>query len=191
MHALRGCDFCDADAVGTFEVVPPELEPAPEERRRTLLCGSCRDRLETLLEPVLERAMANEATVDGNGKTPLEGEGDADARRDEEDPDDVGEDRSPSDDRAGDVEVGEPVERDDASPVRSSDDGAVGTQRPPRSYRKVVRLLRNREFPMGRSGFESLAANAYDLEQREVEAIVDYAIEQGELVQRGSDLDRP
>ncbi|ARS89807.1 hypothetical protein [Natrarchaeobaculum aegyptiacum] len=56
MRPLRSCDFCDADALGTFDVVPPELEPTEAERRRAVLCESCKQRLEVLLEPLLARA---------------------------------------------------------------------------------------------------------------------------------------
>lgn len=77
----------------------------------------------------------------------------------------------------------------------SADDGAAtarqSTTRPPRAYSKVVRLLRNREFPMKRSAVENLAAGAYDLESHEVEAIVDYAIDDGEFVEDRGTLSRP
>ncbi|RQG97459.1 hypothetical protein [Natrarchaeobius oligotrophus] len=55
MRELRSCDFCDAEAVGAFEAVPAELDPADGERRRVVLCLDCRNRLETLLEPLLAR----------------------------------------------------------------------------------------------------------------------------------------
>lgn len=58
MRPLRTCDFCDADALGTFDVVPPELEPTEAERRRAVLCQSCKQRLEVLLEPLVARASA-------------------------------------------------------------------------------------------------------------------------------------
>ncbi|WP_436346401.1 hypothetical protein [Natronorubrum sp. FCH18a] len=56
MRALRTCDFCDGEAVGTFEIVPPELEPTETEQRRVVLCSGCRNQLEDLLEPLLARA---------------------------------------------------------------------------------------------------------------------------------------
>ncbi len=55
MHELRACDFCGADAVGTFEVVPPELDPTEAEQRRVVLCSTCRGTLETVLEPFFAR----------------------------------------------------------------------------------------------------------------------------------------
>ena len=55
MRALQSCDFCGDDAVGTFEVIPPALEPTDTEQRRVVLCPGCKARLEDLLEPVLAR----------------------------------------------------------------------------------------------------------------------------------------
>lgn len=74
MHALQHCDFCDGDAAGTFEVLPPELEPTEAEQRRVVLCRGCKRQLGALLEPLLtrlqERPPSDEAagteTVDRN-----------------------------------------------------------------------------------------------------------------------------
>ncbi|WP_049928098.1 hypothetical protein [Halopiger goleimassiliensis] len=66
MRPLRTCDFCDETAAGTFAVVPPELEPTEAEQRRVVLCDDCRDRLETLLEPLLERAGASTDDTGGD-----------------------------------------------------------------------------------------------------------------------------
>lgn len=82
--------------------------------------------------------------------------------------------------------------------ANAADDGSNGSdaestavpKRPPKRYNKVVRLLRNREFPMQRSAVEELAAGAYDLENDEVGAIVDYAIENGEFEQKREMLHR-
>ena len=53
MRVLQRCDFCDAEAVGAFETVPPELATAGVENRRIVLCNHCRDVLEGVLEPLL------------------------------------------------------------------------------------------------------------------------------------------
>ncbi|MEY7850352.1 hypothetical protein AB7C87_14270 [Natrarchaeobius sp. A-rgal3] len=77
MRALRCCDFCGADAVGTFEIVPPELEPSEDEQRRVVLCPDCRDRLEALLEPLLVRAGATRGRDDAEGASAGDGESDS------------------------------------------------------------------------------------------------------------------
>ena len=61
MRALQTCDFCGADAVGTFEIIPPELEPTDTEQRRVVLCPDCKARLEDLLGPLLARLDAGSA----------------------------------------------------------------------------------------------------------------------------------
>ncbi|PCR89109.1 prolipoprotein diacylglyceryl transferase [Natrinema ejinorense] len=276
MRQLRSCDFCEADAVGTFEIVPPELEPTDAEQRRVVCCSNCKERLETLLEPLLARAGADavdgdrDATVDrdrtGTG-TPVATADESTASRSRTSAPHatVSEPTGASDDRAGSpagedepdpeseresgsrsesvLEAGITFERDaqaDSSGERPDDDGvdevadssapsepasdspaetessesdpatdaepdseadsadsstAVtertdSSSRPPAAYNKVVRLLRNREFPMKRSAVETLAAGAYDLESHEVEAIVDHAIEDGEFVEKRGKLRR-
>ena len=98
---------------------------------------------------------------------------------------------------AGGVTVTTDQREDDRSaaagdPAEGADGAGPGASdgRPPESYGKVLRLLRNREFPMARAEVEALAAGAYDLEDPEVEAIIDHAIERGKLVEDGSQLRR-
>lgn len=62
MRELQTCDFCGADAVGTFEIVPSELDPSEAEQRRVVLCGGCKTTLEDLVEPLLARANAGNET---------------------------------------------------------------------------------------------------------------------------------
>jgi hypothetical protein len=55
MRQLRTCDFCDGEAAGIYEVVPPELSPTEAEQRRVVLCDDCLDTLEAVLTPLLSR----------------------------------------------------------------------------------------------------------------------------------------
>lgn len=89
----------------------------------------------------------------------------------------------------------------DAEPAADEDDDATGREtrtssedRPPidpMEYRRVVRLLENREFPVERSEVETLAESAYDLSPATCEAIVDAAIERGRVGTDGDMLVRP
>lgn len=63
MRELRTCDFCGGDAAGTFEILPPELEPTEAEQRRVVLCSACKPTLEELLEPLLTRAGTDDPTT--------------------------------------------------------------------------------------------------------------------------------
>ncbi|WP_265109377.1 hypothetical protein [Halosolutus halophilus] len=267
MRALRSCDFCDAEAVGTFEVVPPELEPTDAEQRRVVLCRDCSRRLDTLLEPLLARLGADGTAATGSGpvvattdastatrthsssSNAAEGDG-GDADRSTVDADDTvngtgvagtatgsdeggsidgitvehdaqsgetdrdsgfgGNDSTASEagaDATAETDGDETTAADTADAEANGDeasadrDGESGTDavaaatatrdHPSKAYAKVVRLLRNREFPMERDAVESLAAGAYDLENHEVEAIIDRAIEDGEFTEDGRLLRRP
>jgi hypothetical protein len=55
-------------------------------------------------------------------------------------------------------------------------------------YRKVLRLLQNRDEPVERGELESLAASAYGLTAAECAKIIGVAIEQGRVDQRGTEL---
>ncbi|ELY98143.1 hypothetical protein [Natrialba asiatica] len=82
-----------------------------------------------------------------------------------------------------------PIETEAEPTARSESTRAAPAS--PRAYPKVIRLLRNREFPMGREAVESLAAGAYDLEAEEAEAIIEHALERDEFAERGGELHRP
>ncbi|MFC6768881.1 hypothetical protein [Natrinema soli] len=253
MRALRNCDFCADDAVGAFEIVPPELEPTEAEQRRVVCCSDCSERLETLLEPLLARVGAetdDESTAIGSGiattddsratrsRTASSNATVSDGAADASDHSDAGEagsdaagddsdstedepntaasreggitferDERPTDtETAEDGETANEVEtttapgtatevdaddRSESAVVSSDEDSPSASTRPPETYRKVIRLLRNREFPMTRSAVEELAAGAYDLERHEAEALVDHAVENGEFVEEQKTLRRP
>ncbi len=73
MRQLRSCDFCDEEATGVYEVVPPELSPTEGEQRRLVLCGDCRETLEGVLAPLLARlGVESEAEGDDNRATPAD-----------------------------------------------------------------------------------------------------------------------
>ncbi|ELY45249.1 hypothetical protein [Natronorubrum sulfidifaciens] len=217
MRALRTCDFCGDDAAGTFELIPPELEPTDTEQRRVVLCPDCKAHLEDLLEPLLAR-------LDGDSAEPPTET--ATAHVDEQTPrtadDEAGSDSNGTDshatltledgitfDAAGTREGAattdaEPTESPTAEDSTTTADAAEATadpaeepasndtrRRPPNGYGNVVRLLQNRELPMARSAVEGLAAGAYDLESHEVDAIIDYALETEEFVEERGELRRP
>lgn len=59
-----------------------------------------------------------------------------------------------------------------------------------KTYKRVIRLLRNRDLPMDRTEFEELATSAYEIEQSECAAALDAAIERDLLVEADGQLDR-
>lgn len=51
----------------------------------------------------------------------------------------------------------------------------------PRGYRKVMRFLENRDFPMDREEAETLAAEAYGMDAESVSAAIDHAVKHDRL----------
>lgn len=261
MHEIRSCDFCGQDATGTYEIVPPELDPTEAEQRRVALCSGCKVQLEELIEPLLARALGSETGTSGSETgasgsetaraTPSDGQsgvrspigsdvaGEGSSRRlpsvmetaddraeadqrtageaSPSEPDGSeasgglsGDDRSnageadASEERGGVTSDGETSASQRGASQTSANGGATGEQhggsgdaattatRPiPEKYGAVMRLLSNREFPVKRPAVEDLAASAYDLENDEVQEILEYAIEVGDFVAEGDQLDKP
>jgi len=226
MREVRTCDFCGDEAAGTFEVVPPERDPAGEGRRM-VLCPGCRETLASVLEPLLVGSGSADADT---GTAPDEGPGTGRTTvvaEPERDPDDAGAGPSsetaagPEDRRAGQSSapgtdgVSPPNSGGDSTDAgRSGDENAGGntgedigaaiggdesaeasgerrrsTRRgTPRGYRKVMRFLENREFPMDREEAETLAVEAYDMDPEAVSAAIDHAVKHNRMREVSGDL---
>lgn len=233
MRELRTCDFCGQDAVGVFEVLPPELTPA-EDQQRVVLCSHCRETLTEVIAPLLTR-LGTDADVEvpddaraetGASTTPSAGGAgsageaatvDVDAvdpapsppePADHDSPDAVdGESSDSTEDSDGDDSLGGDDDADIESDGDAEGDGDTDTEREresnaeattnddvppePPQFRKVVRILQNREFPVERAEVEALASGAYDLDDDHVTEIFDYAVERGILVDDGGTLRKP
>jgi hypothetical protein len=59
------------------------------------------------------------------------------------------------------------------------------------TYRKALRLLRNREFPMTRSDTIDLLASAYDLDREECDRLLDLCVDRGLLSEEDGELREP
>lgn len=212
MRALQSCDFCGDDAVGTFEVVPENLLQSETDQRRVALCEHCRTTLEDVLEPFLDRdgavadeqvdgehvtdAESTEPTDDGDIQRPTTAAVDANARAEG-----IAIGRADESDDTGNAESAESGERDDVdTDPLAADDGVdeetaeadetadVGDE--PDQFRKVMRLLSNREFPVDRAEFAELTAGAYELEDAHVTRIIDHAVDRGVVVDDAGTLRR-
>lgn len=204
------CDFCGAAAAGAYEVVPAELDPSPDEQVRVVLCADCRGTLDGVLDPLLGRLGADGATggaTDGGPDAatrdatpetapgPGTGRDDYDAQADAR----SGEPDSPSDDaviidasRRGagsdsDGDAGSDAAADETAEDGSTDDGDAADDEP-EGFRKVMRLLGNREFPVARAEVVDLADSAYDIDASEADAIIDYAVENDVLEEGNGQL---
>lgn len=217
---LRSCYFCGRTGEGldAYPVVPGRLaaEAAPADPARVVLCPDCRSKLRR----VLEIALADARDPDPGGVTPGEdGDGgggpevtfdaaaseaeDGDAAGGEDDAGD-GDATRPTedgDDAAGDRDATRPTgdatdDGDDRDDPDAAGDGERSTDTPGLGsgaggpYRKALRLLQNREFPMERAALVEVMSSAYDLDATECERIVEFAIERGALVDDDGTLRR-
>jgi hypothetical protein len=75
------------------------------------------------------------------------------------------------------VVIGDQVDGESVEPDEPAEVGAE-----PDQFRKVMRLLSNREFPVDRAEFAELTAGAYGMEDDHVARIIDHAVERGVIV---------
>jgi hypothetical protein len=214
---LRSCYFCGRTGEGldAYPVVPGRLaaEATPADPARVVLCPDCRSKLRR----VLEIALADARDPDPGGVTPGEdgdggggpevtfdaaraaGDGDgADGASDDAAGDgDTTRPTEDGDDAAGDGDATRPTEDgDDRDDPDTAGDGERSTDTPGLGsgaggpYRKALRLLQNREFPMERAALVEVMSSAYDLDATECERIVEFAIERGALVDDDGTLRR-
>ena len=129
MRQLRACDFCGDDALGAFEVVPPELSPTEAEQRRVVLCQACRATLEELLEPLLARAgvvtvdETDEEIDDAAVETPTSSDGTQSSNTYGTPADDVPTEESSTEDSSTDANPSdEPTAEDSSTDANPSDE---------------------------------------------------------------------
>jgi hypothetical protein len=136
------------------------------------------------------RAHADAADAPAGSDAP-DGDGsadDADAEVDEEEPNadyevDDPDRKQDAEDPAEDYEVTE-----DEADEGGDDDGAEAVGAEPPNFRKVMRLLNNREFPVDRAEITDIASGAYDLDRSQVDDIIDHAVQRDVLAEDGGQL---
>lgn len=220
MDRLQTCYFCGAaedDPLREVTVTPRSRRDDPEAQVSLTLCRSCEKKLERVLDGLFDNvesggspdtadpeSMKEPASASG---TPVDQidvgtESAADAGVESErtqggdvgtatgapagiDPDQGdGGDTAPDDDTGTDDEP-----RVTARATMNRADSLEGLS--VEEYNRVMRLLQNRELPMEREAFVTLATNAYELHEDEVQALLDEVIENGKLAVRDDRLVRP
>lgn len=210
MRQLDSCDFCGDEPEGVFEVVPASVAG---DARRLALCADCRATLQSVVDPLLAAVEAGEsmggaqAGADESTETD-DASHELDATPTEEPEPEVSDvSTSPDDGVTIDAGGSSDGEESDATAEpdaaggstglgKSSTTGNPGTtgessrrrERKPEGYAKVLRLLQNRDGAMPREDLRALATNAYDLEGRQFEDVVDAAVENGDLQETGDGL---
>ncbi|MFB6353793.1 MAG: hypothetical protein ABEJ92_06875 [Halobacteriales archaeon] len=217
MERLDACYFCGTAADAPLQEVsisPRDRRGEPDAAVTVTLCPTCEDKLERVLAGVFDhvesrdsggaRPATDEAADDpeaapaGGGRIDRidVGSGAADGTPDASPPAERSGDAKPS---ASDArEAAAAADRDDAegdesrAHARATAGGPAGLDGVSvDEYNRVMRLLKNREFPMPRSTFVDLATSAYDLGEATVEQVLDAVIDRGGLVERGDELARP
>jgi hypothetical protein len=188
MPELQSCYFCGtADDVTEYAVVPPRFADSEDEERSAVLCEQCKDKLMRVIEPLAEKldagAAAGEtppAASSAGPSTPATAADDGgivmnpgtSPEPDDESPAETPEEAPES---KPNLDAESPAGEAAKAHAEGSDDSR------PANYRKAMRLLSNREFPMERPDVEELLAGAYEMENEEVAAILAYAKESGRL----------
>ena len=218
MADFEVCYFCGRapdGGLGEYAVVPRAFDPGPDEQHSVVLCSTCRDKLTALMKPVIEAAPSTDsdpATDSGSdaGSGPSTNSGsDADSGPSPDPSSDAGSGDDPP-------EEGVTVEAADDPPESGTGGGAGGSAagkpegpsrsdvpRDPRraahqdilgndseTYNRVLRLLRNREFPVQRAEIEDVAATAYELDPSKVSSAIDTMVQKGLLVDQDGTLRR-
>ena len=214
MADFEVCYFCGRapdGALGEYAVVPRAFDPGPDEQHSVVLCSTCRDKLTALMKPVVEAAPNTDpapSTDPASSTDPAPGPGSGDDPSEDgitvESGDESSEPRAldePSESDTPDESTseapGEPEGPSRSGPSRS------GPPRDPRraahqdilgddseTYNRVLRLLRNREFPVQRDDIEEVAATAYELEPSKVSSAIDTMVQKGLLVDQDGTLRR-
>jgi hypothetical protein len=194
---LRSCYFCG--------VAGRTVQSRPVSGVEVTLCPRCEEklaRLQTATDGDIDTTAATPVTFD----TPASGPEESDAPATTSEQRDSATEPSPGDGddpdestEAGDGDdSGESTEAgDDANDGSGDDDssglrGLTAADRGSRStYRKALRLLRNREFPMARSDTVDLLSSAYGLDREECDRLLDLCVDRGLLAEENGELKEP
>ncbi|GAB7014403.1 hypothetical protein [Halolamina salina] len=197
MADLQSCYFCGApDELGEYAVVPPRLGGGD---RSVALCPDCKTKLLRVMEPLIERAEGG----DGASAEAADAADDSTAAQSttgaHSDPGPAtggvtmssgGSPESGGGGEGGGGEAGVGEAGGDGTGDGAGSRPGTGEGTPP-SYRRAMRMLSNRPFPIERSEAESMLANAYDLEREEIDAVLSHAASEGRLVVEDGEIREP
>lgn len=190
MRELSTCDFCGGEAAGVYEVVPGDL-PAVSSRRM-VLCDGCRDTLASVVDPLLDAIPGGSGGPAGAGQTAGAAASGVESTAPEPSPEPTAE---PSPEPSPEPEPEPSPEPDLTEETKAATEGTTTepAEKPerierPEGYGKVVRLVENRESGIMRRDLEELATSAYGLGASDVEAAIDFAIQEGRFVETENGL---
>ncbi|MEF8851998.1 MAG: hypothetical protein V5A44_03920 [Haloarculaceae archaeon] len=196
MEQFSSCYFC-GDAVDAsldeYPVVPASVDPDAGERRTIVLCMNCKRKLDPVVEAVVDAVGDAAVTVDRPEMDA--GQGGAGPGSEGVDPDDDSTDGSPehSGDRrsytSGQRAGGQPTgQNGGGNDDGQEDDGKRDISLTRLENTNVMRLLQNREFPVEREEFVTVASSAYELSPNHCEKVLDLAVSHDLLRERDGEL---
>lgn len=193
MVDLESCYFCgDADDVQAYAVVPPRFEPTADEQQTVTLCERCYEKLGRVVQPLADRLDAELGDGDAEaGERPPQSAAQAGEVPEESVTDEVapGGEGIETEPRTGETSGERAAEADEVAAETAAADAPH--QDRPAGYRKAMKLLENREFPLDRAEVEGLLGGAYEMNPEEVSAVLEAAVEHGRFVEEGGKLKRP
>lgn len=184
MDRLASCYFCGDAVDAQLQEYPLVTSDRIETGRTVVLCPSCRQKLTTVVEDVLDAAIDSGSTTDGPsvdlGDDPLETL---------EQPTDESHMTTTAVEPTDDVtETGDAATSDSADEQAGNSRESADFERG--EYNKVVKLLQNREFPVEIEEITVVARSAYEIDRNTTHTILDVLIDRGVLEDRGDELVR-
>lgn len=163
MDQLASCYFCGGAldvSLSEYPVIPKEFRAEGDENKTVVLCGTCRKKLAKIVENVVA---ATAAEPDERAETTTED--------------------TLFEEGIDGPESSDPVDTSGATATPTSDGVDDGPTMTRLEYNKVMRLLKNREFPVDRMEIRDVATNAYQISPDEFDAVIDAAIERDLLAE--------
>lgn len=183
MADLAACYFCGAALDDALQTV--RLGNGPS----LTLCRSCREKLQRVLDAVDGGSVgdASEPTTVDRGTDISRGSDDPHESLDHDSADPEpsdSDDEIPGQEPSGDPSQSATTDEERAVVAGDQDVSAL-------EYNKVMRMLKNRDFPVDRDEFVAVAANAYQVSYTDCDRVIDAAIDQGLLDEEDGRLVRP
>ncbi len=163
MDRLSSCYFCGTALDDSLAAYAIGTE---DEGAEVVLCETCRRKL----KPILEAAGSSPRTA--TGQEPSDGQETSEQAEPDETPEGA---------------AAEPAPESADQPSDETAETTISAL----EYNKVMRLLQNREFPVDRTEFEQVAANAYGVARSDCTEVIDLAIDRGLLAEDDDQLVKP
>lgn len=181
-------DTSTVESADTGESVEGTMEAgeSTEDRQAdgSLIEGFGHDDEPSLID--VERPSEDDPTVADDVDAAGESAG---SKREPEDTENAEPSKTDATDPAADVNVhGDDTESDTADPASKETSDREFSKS---AYNRIVRLLQNREFPLGVEEITTIADSAYEIERRETDAVIDALVDRGVIERDDEQLFRP